>query len=771
MRGLYNQYTDDDLWLIKDIEWNRSIQNIRESQFALGNGYLGVRGILEEMPYDALPGTYLAGIYDKMGSQVEELANLPNPINFKFTIEGQKLDPIAAEVVEHRRVLNMKKAVLARKSIFKDAKHRRYEYQSVKFISLHNKNIGVMQIALTALDSDCVVDVHTGIDTSVSNSGILSEGKKRHFRIRELGQQDKAGYLVLETLDKEHVVCYWSGFYYQTGKKKTYAEDNVFKLKLKKNQTVLFTKVFCVKHFTYKKGHTLYKRKTQAIFRKAFYGDFNTLLTDHIRKWTKAWKMAELTIKGTANLQQNVRFNIYHMMICAPADNGQSAIGARTLSAEGYRGHIFWDSEIFLLPFFIHTFPLIARNMLLYRYKRLDKARELAKDAGYDGAKFPWESAGSGNEETPEWARDINRKIVKVYTHKYEHHINADIAYGVYKYYHATGDQGFMNRYGYELMFELARFWASRVSYDKKTKKYDINGIIGPDEFHVDIDNNAFTNIMAKWTLITASKLFNDMKKTNSRIRDSLKRRINLKVKEVSGWRKIAANITLYSNKNGVIEQFKNYFKLKEVRLIETDENGLPILPDNWQSKNLAKTQLIKQGDVVMALYLLDSAFSGKTKRVNYDYYLRRTVHNSSLSASIYAIMACICKDLKTAYSLFNVSLRADISNIYGNTNEGIHAASLGGAWQAIVFGFCGLNTVKDSLRIDPILPRTWQEISFNFRWRKSTLHFKIDGKQVRIRPRTQPVSIIVAGKKHKITPGRWHVFKQKKTRERSYYI
>jgi len=188
MRNIYSNYVNDDLWLIKETKWVKDLQSIRESQFALGNGYIGTRGIYEELPIGCMPGTYLAGLYDRMASQVAELVNLPNPINFKFAIKGEKVGVIAMDIVDHKRVLNTKKAVLARKTLYKDSKGRRYDYQSVRFVSQHNKNIGVMQIALTALDSGCVVDINTGIDTSVSNSGTLSEGKKKHFRIKELGQ-------------------------------------------------------------------------------------------------------------------------------------------------------------------------------------------------------------------------------------------------------------------------------------------------------------------------------------------------------------------------------------------------------------------------------------------------------------------------------------------------------------------------------------------------------------------------------------------------------
>ena len=243
MRDFYVGYTQDERWLIKEMEWVRKLQNKRESQFTLGNGYIGARGILDSIPQGALPGFYITGIYDKMGSQVDELVNLPNPINFKFTVEGQKLDVIAIDVLEHKQILNMKKSLLIQCTLYRDRKKRRYDYQSLRFISMKNKNIGAMQIVLTALDGDCTADINTGIDTSVANAPILSEGHKRHFRVRELGQQDKAGYLVIETLEKRHIVIYRSGFYYETDGKKIFAEDNIFKIRLKKGKPIIFTSI------------------------------------------------------------------------------------------------------------------------------------------------------------------------------------------------------------------------------------------------------------------------------------------------------------------------------------------------------------------------------------------------------------------------------------------------------------------------------------------------------------------------------------------------
>ncbi|MFH1504311.1 MAG: glycosyl hydrolase family 65 protein [Candidatus Omnitrophota bacterium] len=774
MKNIYSTYTTDDLWLIKETEFVRELQSVRESQFTLGNGYMGTRGIYEDIPYDCQPGTFLAGVYDKMAAQVSELVNLPNPVNFKFTIGGEKLGLISMDILEHKRALNMKKGLLLRQALYQNSKGHRYDYQSLRFISQHNKNIGVMRIALTARDKGCEIDINTGMDTSVSNAGVLSEGRKKHFRVKELGQQHNAGYLVTETCEKKHTIIYWAGFYYEISGKKIISKDNIFRLKLKKGETVIFTKVFCIKHFPRQSSHTLQKENAFKVFRAAFHANFSTLLKNHISAWERLWKKADIIIAGTANIQQNLRFNIYHMLICAHCDKGFSSIGARTLSGEGYRGHIFWDAEIFLFPFYLFTFPLVAKNMLIYRYKRLEASRNIAKQNGYKGTQFAWESAGNGEEETPEWARDIDRTIVKIHTHEMEHHLTADIIYAVYKYYTVTGDKKFMEDYGYEMMIESARFWVSRVELNKRSKKYEINNVIGPDEFHTHVNNNAFTNMMAKWNLLTAAKMTAEAKK-KPLVYEKLKNKLRLKDKEIKQWGQVAPNIVFKIDKNKVIEQFDGYFKLEKVILDQADENGIPLIPAKLRAKDLGKTQLIKQPDVSMLLFLLNDVFSKATKIANHKFYFPRTMHRSSLSPAVCAIAACSAGDLHQAYSFFNVALRTDISNLFGNTPEGIHAASLGGTWQALIFGLAGTRIRKEKLFVNPRLPRSWHKVIFNLTVKENVIELELTNDLIKIKVlslKNKHIKVGIFDKLIEIKTNKVFSFKRRvgERREEEYY-
>jgi kojibiose phosphorylase len=733
MKSYYSQFSSENSWMIKAEGWVDSLQAVRESQLALGNGLLGSRAILEEIPYGAKPGTYIAGLYDKMGSQVAELVNLPNPFNFKIVLEGEKLGVVTMDVAQHRRILNLRQGLLLRHTVFQDSRKRLYDYQSLRFLSMHEKNIGVMQVIFTPLDEAVVATIQTGIDTSVHNTGTVTEGRKRHFRIKEVGQFNNEGYLVIETFGKTHSVIFRSGFYYQTRNRKVTARDNIFELRLRKNQTVIFTKIFYMEAVSKEDSLDKRKRSSERQFRKAFNGSYNSLLSRHMRVWDDLWRVAEVSIWGEPEVEKNFRFNIYHLLICAAENNGFSSIGARALSGEGYHGHIFWDAEIFLLPFYLFTLPQVARNMLLYRYKRLDAARAIARQHGFKGAMFPWESAGLGLDETPGWAKDLDGKVIKIHTGEMEQHITADVAYAFYYYNNVTRDEQFLKDYGYEVLFETARFWASRVEYNKRKRKYEIRQVIGPDEFHVNVDNNAFTNMMAKWNLLIACKMFNKMKETQPKAFKSLKQRIGLSDRESREWKKIASRMSIRMDKRKIIEQFEGYFKKKRVNITRWDEDSLPIVSQRLNPRDYAKTQLVKQADVIMLLYLLSDVFSFKTKKANYEYYIARTIHKSSLSLPMCALMAVELGDKNRGYQFFNSSLHTDISDIHNNTEEGIHAACIGGTWQVLIHGFAGIRIDKEILSINPRLPRIWRRVILNLRWRGGLLYLELKNNKIKI--------------------------------------
>ena len=743
MKDFYATYKEKHLWFIKEEGFDEDLQGIRESQFSIGNGFMGMRGVLEEKPKGAFPGTYVAGIYDRITSKVAELVNFPNPFYFKFSLKGEKVGAVSMDVVEHERFLNMYDGVVVRHTIYSDVKKRQYDYQSIRFVSMHDKNIGCMQIILTPLDSDADIAIQTGMDIAVHNIGTITEGDKRHFNVKELTSDNGMHTLVVETLEKRYAALYHYGFHYKVGRKKTYSKDTVLRLKIKKNKPAVFTQFFSlVVADNQKMDRKQIQTKARRSFQKYFRGNFEKHIKAHSDVWHTLWDTADVIVEGTASLQKNLRFNIYHMLICGHADNGFSSIGARTMSGEGYHGHVFWDAEIFMLPFYAYVMPEVARNMLQYRYNRLDQARQIAKEQGYKGVMFPWESAGIGVDETPTWAKNLDGSIIRIKTNKLEHHITSDIAYACCLYAHVTDDVDFMRAYGYEMIFAGARFWASRLKRNRRGR-YEIRDVIGPDEFHEHVNNNAYTNVMAKWNLLEGYKLYHHIKKLKPETYKKLRAKLNVSDKEVHTWKDIAFKIVFKQRRDKVIEEFDGYFKKRFVHLKEFDENGIPLLPKGIKVKDYQKTQLVKQADVVMLLYLLRNQFNQKDVESNYHFYVKRTLHKSSLSAPIYAIMALEAGDIAHAYQFFNVGLRADISNLHGNSHQGIHAASLGGVWQSVIHGFAGIRRTKDLISIHPRMPKTWRNIKCSLLWKKDCLRITVNNDEVRI--------IIESKKKKKI--------------------
>lgn len=691
MKDYFSYLLSPNKWLIKEDGWDPKLQGVRETQFTLGNGFICTRGVLEEIPYDAYPGTYMAGIYDKTTAQVPEIVNLPNPVNFKIICNGEKLDIGAMDVLKHERILDMGKGLLVRKTLYSNSKKERLLYQSMRFITMHDKNIGAIQIYLTALDASTDITIVAGADTSITNRGVLTEGRKRHFRVVEM----KEDYICIEIFESKKKIVYQTELYALNKDKIRLIPREAHSFHLRKGRTISFILVFSISLNTQ-------NSKMPRV-------SFNKLLKRHIDTWEKKWDTANVEINGDPDIDKAMRFNIYHMLIATPY-NGNS-VGARTLSGEGYRGHIFWDAEIFLMPFYLYTNPQASKSMLMYRNNRLNPARQIAKQKGYKGAMFPWESADTGFESTPTWFKDLDGSIIRIYTMEMEHHITADIAYGVNQYWIATGDIEFMLRYGLEIMFETARFWRSRVSGNS------IKHVIGPDEFHINVNNNAYTNIMAKWNLKTASLLYDELIKKYPREVSRTLKRINLSRKEIDRWDEAAEKI-LIPKRDKLIEAFSGYFKKKEFRITSLDNNLMPVFPKGMLLSKIGQTKLVKQADVVMLLHLLSGLFDFETKKINYEYYNKRSLHKSSLSPSIYAAVGAEIGDITRAYQYFTVSCLADLNDMHGNTNEGIHAASCGGTWQALIMGFCGMHIKNGVIGFNPRLPKHWKSVRFKIIWK-----------------------------------------------------
>ncbi|HEX5809598.1 MAG TPA: glycoside hydrolase family 65 protein, partial [Anaerolineales bacterium] len=445
---------------------------------------------------------------------------------------------------------------------------------------------------------------------------------------------------------------------------------------------------------------------------------WKSALEAHEQAWKREWERSDIQIEGDEEAQIAMRFNLFQLLIAAPRHDDRVNIGAKTLSGFGYRGHSFWDTEIFMLPFFIYTAPHIARNLLNYRYERLPAAREKASANGFEGAQFPWESAGTGEEVTPTWVPHFSERgtLVRIWTGDIEIHISADVAYAARLYWKATGDDAWFIEKGAELVLDTARFWASRAEWDANENRYEFNDVIGPDEYHDHVDNNAYTNYMAREHLRSALEVLDWLHHHAPEKAQELTQRLGLLPERLAQWKQVLFRIYLPIGLDGLIEQFEGYFQRRPVDLaaLEPREVSAQVL---FGIEGCNETQVIKQPDVLMVQYLLRDHFTGAQVRTNYDYYTPRTDHTygSSLGPSIQTIMACDVGKPEDAYEHFIRAVRADLRDVRGNAGDGIHGASAGGTWQAVVFGFAGLRVSEEGWTATPRLPHHWKRLRFSF--------------------------------------------------------
>ncbi len=443
------------------------------------------------------------------------------------------------------------------------------------------------------------------------------------------------------------------------------------------------------------------------------------LLARHRRAWRERWLDADVVVDGDPQAQRDLRFALYHLMIAGDPESDRASIGARSLSGPGYRGHVFWDTEIFVLPFFIWTHPATARALLAYRHRTLPAARAKAARLGYEGALYAWESADTGEETTPEfvWLPDGTR--LTILTGVQEHHIAADVAWAVWQYWQVTGDDGFVEDMGAEIVVETARFWASRAVPGDDGRLH-IREVIGPDEYHEGIDDNAYTNVLAGWNLRAAVTLCARFPEVAARL--------GVTTGDRERWLNVADGLAvLFDQETRLYEQFEGFFALENIRAV--DEAPRPFTGEMVVGVDrLRRTQVVKQADVLMLGVLLPDLFGPQVLEANYRYYEPRTSHGSSLSPAIHALVAARVGDLDDAAAYFELAGGVDLDNRMGNAADGVHIATMGGLWQAAVFGFGGVRADGDAVRIDPRLPPAWDGLTFPIRWRGSRILIDIRG-------------------------------------------
>lgn len=711
------------------------------SNFMIGNGYLGYRGTFCEDRKNEYQGCIVTDTWDNADGKWEELATVHNGLYTALEINNQSIN-MTSNVLHYRRELDMKTATTSR-VIHQEIDAMTIKLKEEKFASLSNKNVIGLKLEIES-DSDCSLNITTGIDLDIWSINGHHFSQEETFEYRhDLGTKS------ITNTYKDQVVVLEKNFFEIDSKS---IENNVlvtknFSVKLEKGKPFTYTKFMIVSHSNDQDKPEDYAKQIYDALE-----NYEVEKKKHINAWEEVWNNIDILIDGDDVSQVGIRFNLYHAWIATPMHK-PLPIGARGLSCQAYQGAAFWDQEVFNLPMFLYTQPAIARQLLIYRYKTLPGAIQKAQKHHYEGAFYAWISGKTGKELCPDFFfKDVvtNRNI-RNHFNLWQIHISPDIATTIDKYVEVTNDIEFRNCYGAEMVFQIARFLASRVDYKPRRDRYEIIRVQGPDEYHENVDNNAFTNYQAKKAFEIAIHYLDtiDQKELNR-----IFKKIDLSKDELMLWKDINNKLYIPTiNEDGLLEQFEGYFELESIvpakevtkRLLNEEEYY------GWPNGIAVFTQCIKQADVIQLMHLYPDLFPKDIIKKNYEYYEPRTLHFSSLSPSVYSTVAARVGLIEDAYRLFKKSMMIDLLN----TNEaisggtfigGMHTAANASVWQMAVLGFAGFHYDNHHFSLSPNLPKEWNQVSFQLVLGGSTIRFTIGQHQITICPEQliEPLKITV---------------------------
>nr|MBL0731747.1 beta-phosphoglucomutase family hydrolase [Desulfobacterales bacterium] len=766
-----------DGWNLSYNSFDKENEKLRETLTVVGNGYFGTRGCFEgAMASDKhYPGTYIAGIYNKLPTKIQgkniynnDFVNCPNWTLIEFRIGSQDFrNPLEMELLDYEQTLCVRDGVMMRSIICRDKLGRLTKIRTKRIASMASPHLAAIEYDLTPLNYSEKITIRSSLDGTVVNDGVARyrDLKSKHLSPVAQGKTRNGIFLHVQTNRSNYQIIMNARISIKVnGKtlpltKALYQNKGLIGEKIEipatEGTTYSLSKIVSI-YTSLDQGITnLKKAAFEAV---APYKTFHDLYPPHAKAWKVLWQKADITIKGDRLVQQTARLHIYHLLVTASPHNKNidAGITARGLHGEAYRGHIFWD-EIYILPFYNRNFPEISKALLMYRYNRLDAARKYAKDNGYKGAMYPWQTADDGTEETQvvhynpkdgSWGPDLSLR---------QRHVSIAVFYDVWNYIKSSGDMKFSAGYGAEIMLEIARFWASIANFDNTTEKYHIKGVMGPDEFHekipgtdeAGIRDNAYTNIMVVWLLEKALGLIDDIGEKRFK---KLYEKIGFDINETDKWRDITKKMNVILDENGIISQFDGYMDLKELdweqyRKKYGDIHRLDrILKAEGKSPDDYK--LAKQADVLMMFYILSPGEVGNILnrlgykiddpldilKKNYDFYEKRTSHGSTLSKVVHAVVSSYIHSGGTAWDWFLESIKSDIYDTQGGTTiEGIHTGVMAGTLDVIIRYFAGINFSGSTPDINPHLPEHWDSLSFRICDKKIWYNFEFTQKSLSV--------------------------------------
>ncbi len=728
-------------WMIVRDGWDAEREARQAALFTQGNGYVASRGAWElPAPGRGTPGTFAAGIYADRPGEVRELVRMPEWTRFRVRFrprDGEECWLGESEPASVRRSLNLRAGLLSTDAAFDLPGGGRIVLASRRFISLASEHrlAQTLRIAVDGAGGGSF-EIEGGWEDPEPQNGFL------HLDPTVSGHSEGDGWLSTQTRDGRYVVGCAARLVVEpdradaagavVGEPSEGARRRVaFTLEKGRTATVrLFATIFTSRDEV-EDPRAAALRELEAFVRCGQLDEFNR----HARAWIRFWDDADVEIEGHPELERAVRFSACQLRSAAnPSDPGVS-IGAKGL-CDGYRGHVFWDTEIFMLPFFTATAPEIARTLLTYRYVTLDDARRRAESEGLRGARFPWESTDRGLEACPErvGARIRPETVVRIFDGREQVHVVADVAFATASYFGQTGDESFMKAAGVEILLETARFWASRVQALEGRDLFAIKQVIGPDEGHQGVDNDVYTNVMARWNLLAAAGSAAWLARTDlSRWRE-LRARLRIDWEEIAEWRRIARGIIQQEpDESGLIEQFDGYFSMPDIPDYEAWLASTT--PEQRRREWIPYgTSLLKQPDLVMLFVLFPEMYPRSVRERNLEFYEPRTTHRSSLGLAVHAIARFDLGSPERGLEFLERAAAVDLKDGMGNTALGIHTAAAGGVWLGLIRGMAGVRLSADGIELRPSIPDSVRALRFGLRFRGNRLRFEVRGDGVVIR-------------------------------------